>query len=128
MASLNIRPQENLISQMMRAIGILFYYSPTKRTGHKQTIPIMMIYHKLKNYPFESHDKTDDLFSSKFKQQRMQQKAHAGPFFSIQDDRDFADDLALLSHTHSHFQEKTVKLQLFGQQVRLQISTNKQEH
>ena len=40
---------------------------------------------------------------------------------------DFADDLALLSHTHRHMQEKTRRLSKFGQQVGLQISKRKTE-
>jgi len=47
--------------------------------------------------------------------------------FSTLDDLDFADDLALLSHTHQHIQEKTSRLQTFGQQVGLRISTKKTE-
>lgn len=47
--------------------------------------------------------------------------------FSTLEDLDFADDLALLSHTHQHIQEKTSRLQTFGQQVGLRISTKKTE-
>lgn len=47
--------------------------------------------------------------------------------FSTLDDLDFADDLALLSHTHQHMQEKTSRLQTYGQQVGLRISTKKSE-
>ena len=47
--------------------------------------------------------------------------------FSTLDDLDFADDLALLSHTHQHIQEKTTRLQTYGQQVGLKISTKKTE-
>jgi len=47
--------------------------------------------------------------------------------FSTLDDLDFADDLALLSHTHQHIQEKTDRLCLFGQQVGLKISAKKTE-
>ena len=43
------------------------------------------------------------------------------------EDLDFADDLALLSHTHQHMQEKTCRLSKFGQQVGLQISKRKTE-
>ena len=42
-------------------------------------------------------------------------------------DLDFADDLALLSHTHQHVQDKTSGLHTFGQQVGLRISTKKTE-
>lgn len=45
------------------------------------------------------------------------------------EDLDFADDLALialLSHTHNHLQEeKTTRLNIFGQKVGLGISTKK---
>ena len=47
--------------------------------------------------------------------------------FTTLDDLDFADDLALLSHTHQHIQDKTSRLQTFGQQVGLRISTKKTE-
>ena len=47
--------------------------------------------------------------------------------FTSLDDLDFADDLALLSHTHQHIQDKTNRLQTFGQQVGLRISTKKTE-
>ena len=47
--------------------------------------------------------------------------------FSTLDDLDFADDLALLSHTHQHMQEKTTRLQTHGQQIGLRISTKKTE-
>lgn len=47
--------------------------------------------------------------------------------FSTLDDLDFADDLALLSHTHQHMQEKTTRLQKHGQQIGLRISTKKTE-
>ena len=41
---------------------------------------------------------------------------------------DFADDLAQLSHTHEHIQEKTDGLDRFGRQVGLlRISTKKME-
>jgi len=47
--------------------------------------------------------------------------------FSALDDLDFADDLALLSHTHQHIQDKTDRLHTYGQQVGLRISTRKTE-
>ena len=47
--------------------------------------------------------------------------------FDMLEDLDFADDLALLSHTHQHMQEKTCRLSKFGQQVGLQISKRKTE-
>ena len=40
---------------------------------------------------------------------------------------DFADDLALLSHTHQHMQEETRRLSKSGQQVGLQIGKRKTE-
>ncbi|KAI4896154.1 hypothetical protein NFI96_009623 [Prochilodus magdalenae] len=43
------------------------------------------------------------------------------------EDLDFADDLALLSHTHRHMQEKTTRLNTFAQQVGLHISRTKTE-
>ncbi|KAI4885603.1 hypothetical protein NFI96_005381 [Prochilodus magdalenae] len=43
------------------------------------------------------------------------------------EDLDFADDLALLSHTHRHMQEKTTHLNTFAQQVGLHISRTKTE-
>ena len=47
--------------------------------------------------------------------------------FDTLEDPDFADDLALLSHTHQHMQEKTCRLSKFGHQVGLQISKRKTE-
>ena len=47
--------------------------------------------------------------------------------FDMLEDLDFMDDLALLSHTHQHMQEKTHHLSKFGQQVGLQISKRKTE-
>ena len=41
------------------------------------------------------------------------------------EDLDFADDLALLSHTHTHLQEKTDRLQHYGQQAGLIVNNNK---
>lgn len=41
---------------------------------------------------------------------------------STLEDLDFADDLALVSHTHQHMQEKTSRLSTFAQQVSLKIS------
>ena len=43
------------------------------------------------------------------------------------DDLDYADDLALFSHTHSHIQEKTRRLNIFAKQVGLNISSKKTE-
>lgn len=40
---------------------------------------------------------------------------------------DVADDLALLSHTHHHLQEKTNRLNAFASQVGLKISLTKTE-
>lgn len=45
--------------------------------------------------------------------------------YSNIEDLDFADDLALLSHTHTHLQEKTDRLQHYGQLVGLVININK---
>ena len=47
--------------------------------------------------------------------------------FSTLEDLDFADDLALVSHTHQHMQEKTTRLSTYAQQVGLQISKKKKE-
>ena len=47
--------------------------------------------------------------------------------FSTLEDQDFADDLALLSHTHRHIQEKTSRLSTFAQQVGLTVSQKKTE-
>ena len=47
--------------------------------------------------------------------------------FTTLEDLDFADDLALLSHTHQHMQEKTSRLQTYGYQVGLLISSEKTE-
>ena len=44
---------------------------------------------------------------------------------STLEDLDFADDLALVSHTHQHMQEKTSRLSTFAQQVSLKISQRK---
>ena len=47
-------------------------------------------------------------------------------FFTLED-LDFADDLALVSHTHQHMQEKTTCLSMFARQVGLKISQKKTE-
>ena len=46
---------------------------------------------------------------------------------STLEDLDFADHLALVSHTHQHMQEKTSRLSTFSQQVSLKISQRKTE-
>ena len=46
---------------------------------------------------------------------------------STLEDLDFADDLALLSHTHQHMQEQTTRLSMFAQLVGLKISQKKTE-
>lgn len=55
----------------------------------------------------------------------MNQGASDG--FSSLEDLDFADNLALLSHTHQNMEEKTGKLRSFAQKVGLQISQTKTE-
>ncbi|XP_013400983.1 uncharacterized protein LOC106166864 [Lingula anatina] len=47
--------------------------------------------------------------------------------YSTLEDLDFEDDLALLSHTHQHIQEKTDILNIFSQQIGLRISKKKTE-
>ena len=47
--------------------------------------------------------------------------------FSTLEDLDFADDLALLSHTSDHMQEKTSRLNESAQQIGLRISRRKSE-
>ena len=47
--------------------------------------------------------------------------------FTNLDDLDFADDLALLSHTHSHIQEKTNRLHIYAKQVGLKTNKRKTE-
>ena len=47
--------------------------------------------------------------------------------FSYLEDLDYADDLGLLSHTHSHIQGKTQQLNIFAKQVGLNISSKKTE-
>ena len=47
--------------------------------------------------------------------------------FSTLEDLDYADDLALLSHTHQHIQEKTSRLEKFSQQIGLKINQKKTE-
>ena len=44
--------------------------------------------------------------------------------FSYLEDLDYADDLALQSHTHTHIQEKTQRPYTFAKQVGLHISSN----
>ena len=44
---------------------------------------------------------------------------------STLEDLDCADDIALLSHTHRHIQEKTNRLNCFGQQAGLAINCDK---
>ena len=47
--------------------------------------------------------------------------------FSSLDDLDFANDLALTSHSHNHTQEKTDRLCIFGGQVWLKVRQTKTE-
>ena len=47
--------------------------------------------------------------------------------FSTLEDLDFEDDLALLSHTWQHIQEKTDRLSIFSNQVGFTISLKKME-
>ncbi|GFR71314.1 endonuclease-reverse transcriptase [Elysia marginata] len=47
--------------------------------------------------------------------------------FTNLEDLDFADDLALLSHTHHHIQEKTGRLNTCAKQIGLKISKKKTE-
>ena len=47
--------------------------------------------------------------------------------FTILEDLDFAEDLALFSHTRQHIQEKTNRLSMFSNQVGLRISLKKTE-
>ena len=47
--------------------------------------------------------------------------------FSYLADLDYANDLALLSHTHTHIQEKTQRLNTFAKLVGLNISSKKTE-
>ena len=47
--------------------------------------------------------------------------------FTNLDDLDFADDLAILSRTHSHIQEKTIRLHIYAEQVDLKINKRKTE-
>ena len=47
--------------------------------------------------------------------------------FSSLEDLDFADDLALLSHTQQQIQDKTDRLNTFGRQVGLRINIKKTE-
>ena len=46
---------------------------------------------------------------------------------STLEDVDFGDDLALVSHTHQHIQEKTTRLSTYAQRVGLKISQKKAE-
>ena len=46
---------------------------------------------------------------------------------STLEDLDFADDVALLSHTHHHMQDKTTRLSMSAQQVGLKVSQKKTE-
>ncbi|GFR64685.1 endonuclease-reverse transcriptase [Elysia marginata] len=47
--------------------------------------------------------------------------------FTNLEDLDFADDLALLSHTHHHIQEKTGRLNTYAKQIGLKIIKKKTE-
>ena len=47
--------------------------------------------------------------------------------FTNLEDLDFADDLALISHTHSHIQEKTNRPHIYAKQVSLKINKRKTE-
>ncbi|KAL9978803.1 hypothetical protein ACROYT_G016367 [Oculina patagonica] len=61
---------------------------------------------------------------------RTMEDQHRGirwtPFFTLED-LDFVDDIALLSHTRQHIQEKTDRLSMFSAQVGLKISLKKTE-
>ena len=46
---------------------------------------------------------------------------------STLEDVDFGDDLALVSHTHQHIQEKTTRVSTYAQRVGLKISQKKTE-
>ena len=50
-----------------------------------------------------------------------------GSLFLALEDLDFADDLALVSHTHRHMLEKTSRLSYFAQQVGLKINQRKSD-
>ena len=56
-----------------------------------------------------------------------QSRGHRWTLFSTLEDLDFADDQALVSHTHQHMQEKTTRLGTYAQQVGLKISQKKTE-
>ncbi|XP_073670675.1 uncharacterized protein [Paramisgurnus dabryanus] len=43
------------------------------------------------------------------------------------EDLDFADDLALISHTHQHIQEKTYRINTYAEQIGLRINLQKTE-
>ena len=47
--------------------------------------------------------------------------------YSTLEDLDYADDLALVAHTHHHIQEKTDRLTTFAAQVGLRVNTKKTE-
>ncbi len=47
--------------------------------------------------------------------------------FSTLEDLDFADDLALISHTHQHIQDKTYHLNKYAEQIGLRINLQKTE-
>ncbi|XP_073671663.1 uncharacterized protein [Paramisgurnus dabryanus] len=61
---------------------------------------------------------------------RSTETGHTGirwTLFSTLEDLDFADDLALISHTHQHMQDKTNKLNQYSSQVGLKINQKKSE-
>ena len=67
-------------------------------------------------------------FPAKYDQESYQQKVRCyRQTLSTLEDLDFADDLALLFHTHQHMQEKTDRLNHFANQVGLKINKNKSE-
>lgn len=47
--------------------------------------------------------------------------------FTILEDLDFADDIAMLSHTHQHIQEKSSRIEKYAGQIGLKINTKKTE-
>lgn len=63
----------------------------------------------------------------------MQQRISDRPWgirwtlFSTLEDLGFVDDVALVSHTHQHMQEKITHLSMFAQQVGLKIREKKTE-
>ena len=59
------------------------------------------------------------------KSNKRWKKRHKWTLFSQLDDQDYADDIALVSHTAKHIQQKTEKISEYGEQIGLRVKSKK---